>query len=144
MISIIVVHFVGCGDVPRSITTLQDVSLQSVPIGQSFLDPESEAASSSGTELWQPPFPDRDNPFLKADDPASAANPLAATDVKLVGFAKLIEQQAILRFPDSTRFMARGDHHNNVELVDILPPHRVRLRSNNLVWEVSLLGRRTD
>lgn len=130
----------GCGGEPASIATLRDLSLQQEGTRESLLSPG--LVSRNSPIAFDPPFPERSDPFRRPEAESTATPaPIATADVRVMGFAKLDAQQAILRFGDQTRFMVEGDIFQNVEVVKITPP-RVRLRYGNLMWDVSMFQSR--
>ncbi|MFG0289816.1 MAG: hypothetical protein ACF8CQ_16670 [Rhodopirellula sp. JB044] len=132
----------GCGIEPETISRIEQMSMQkSSAFASMDQPPELDVTRTSG-EGFVVPFPDRQDPFQIVRAGAAPQNKkITASNISVVGFAKLKEQQAILKIDDQSRFVVVGDTVGEVEVLAITPP-RVRLRNGNLVWDVSMFQNR--
>ncbi|MCC9641099.1 hypothetical protein LOC71_02355 [Rhodopirellula sp. JC740] len=130
----------GCGVDPESIETIRRVALQDQRT-QADLEIGAESSDSSqlAAQKFDPPFPERKNPFYLDDDVPSttSAQPTKASSYQVLGFAGLEDSRAIMRFGDQTQFVSKGDKIGDAEVVDIIPP-RVRLKQRDFIWEASM------
>jgi len=131
---------VGCGINADSLATLEQAARQHAQISQSFRGPATLPVSEPAFEdrTFQPAFPERQDPF-RVDQTDVARDEMlhVSSDIRVIGFAKLGQQQAILKIGDESQFVIVGDRIGNVEVLSISPP-RVRLRSGNLTWDASM------
>ena len=130
----------GCGINSETLETLQQVSLKQQDAVADLDRHESRLPSTPGVD-FQVPFPQRDNPFAVSTDSPDrfSETALSTVDVQVKGFAKIGQQQAILRVKGETRFVIVGDRIGGLEVLAIVPP-RVRLKSGNLVWDANMFS----
>lgn len=131
---------VGCGMDSDSLAAIENAARQQSQITASFDDevvtPIRYQPAING--VFQPAFPDRRDPFrIDKVDIQQDEIMHASSDIRVVGFAKLGEQQAILKIGDESKFVVVGDRIGDVEVLSISPP-RVRLRSGKLTWDASM------
>lgn len=135
-----VVVLPGCGVDPESIETIRRVAMQDrktqsdLNIGAN--DSGSVAVNSPG--VFEPPFPDRKDPFhIDQSAPSAKVRPTKASEYLVLGFADVGKTRAIIRFGDETQFVSIGDTIGDAEVLDVIPP-RVRLRNGSFIWEASM------
>lgn len=132
--------FVGCGINADSLATLEQAARQHTQVSQSLDTQAVSLVSDSPTQkrTFQPAFPERRDPF-RINETEVARDELlnVSSDIRVIGFAKLGQQQAILKIGDDSQFVIVGDSIGGVEILSISPP-RVRFRSGNLTWDASM------
>ncbi|MFG0267893.1 MAG: hypothetical protein ACF8AM_22480 [Rhodopirellula sp. JB055] len=130
----------GCGVDSESINTIRRVALQDQQT-QSDLGIRGEGRkSSAGTQTirFEPPFPDRKDPFhIDQSAPSAVAKPTKASEYIVLGFADVGKKRAIIRFGEQTQFVSEGDTVGGAEVLAVIPP-RVRLKNGNFIWEASM------
>ena len=133
------VLLVGCGIEPEILTQIEQASFQQKEITASF-DDQSDTLSptSQDNSQFTPAFPDRKDPFhINQNDIAETIQQTESSDIRVVGFANMGSQQAILKIAGETKFVSVGDRVNDIEVIDISPP-RVRLKNGNFTWNASM------
>ncbi|MCR9207943.1 MAG: hypothetical protein NXI28_06910 [bacterium] len=135
-----VVVLPGCGVDPESIETIRRVAMQDRKT-QSDLDIGADGNGSvavSSPRVFEPPFPDRMDPFhIDQAAPSAVSRPTKASEYLVLGFADVGKTRAIIRFGDETQFVSKGDTIGDAEVLDVIPP-RVRLRNGSFIWEASM------
>lgn len=128
----------GCGVQPETISALREavnaVSASKPTAIESIADEQV-----SGTD-YQPPYPDRIDPFsFPATAPVrdDTATITSVAQVEILGFANVDDPRVLLRTKDLTRSMKVGDAIEGVEVVAIEPP-TVELKMGTLVWTASM------
>lgn len=129
----------GCGIKPETLESLTEVvnSVSSQPplAAQAQLDP------MPGDSLFQPPYPDRIDPFaFPADAPvADQAGTTITTvaQVEVLGFANVDHPCVFLRTKETTKSLKVGEVTDGVEVVAIKPP-AVDLRMGSLIWTATM------
>jgi hypothetical protein len=133
----------GCGVDSDTLSRIEQMARQQQGTITNLDNPldEDVTQTSYGSE-FSVPFPDRMNPFeVGTKAPRQTPENVGAANVTVLGFAKLGQQQAILRIGEQTRFVVVGDHIGELEVLGITPP-RVRLKNGNLVWDASMFHNR--
>jgi hypothetical protein len=129
----------GCGARPETLESLRQavhrVSTQS-PLAS---HPEDEPPAIDAS--FQPPHPDRVDPFSFAAD-ASVADQAGTTittvaQVEVMGFAEVEEPRVFLRTKETTKSLKVGQATEGVEVIAIKPP-AVQLRMGSLVWTATM------
>ncbi|CAN0474846.1 unnamed protein product, partial [Hapterophycus canaliculatus] len=118
---------VGCGVEPEMLARIEQVSLREGQITASFDDSASKSftPSDASTE-FKPAFPEREDPFhVDKVEVAETVQQTESSDIRVVGFAKMGRQQAILKIGDDTKFVQVGDRIGEIVVISISPP-RVR------------------
>ncbi|MCM2371722.1 hypothetical protein [Aporhodopirellula aestuarii] len=129
---------IGCGIEPETISRIEQMTRQQGGTFAGMDDSPDLNVTQTSNEGFSAPFPDRRDPFHTTDNSTPTQNKkITASNVSVMGFAKLDVQQAILRIDDQTRFVVAGDRIGEIEVVSITPP-RVRLKNGNLVWDASM------
>ncbi|PHQ32296.1 hypothetical protein [Rhodopirellula bahusiensis] len=135
-----VVVLPGCGVDPESINTIRRVALQDrntqsdLGIGGG----ESTLGSVASPRAFEPPFPDRKDPFhINQSAPSIVARPTKASEYLVLGFADVGKTRAIIRFGEETQFVSKGDTIGDAEVLEVIPP-RVRLKNGSFIWEASM------
>lgn len=130
---------VGCGVEPEMLARIEQASFQQGQITDSFDDSLPESAKCLGDDVeFKPAFPDREDPFhIDKIEVAETAQQTESSDIRIVGFAKMGRQQAILKVGDETKFVQVGDRIGDIEVINISPP-RVRLKNGNFTWDASM------
>lgn len=135
-----VVVLPGCGVDSESIETIRRVAMQDretqsdLKIGMG----EVGAMAVSSPRVFEPPFPDRKDPFhIDQAAPSTMTRPTKASEYLVLGFADVGKTRAIIRFGDETQFVSKGDTIGDAEVLDVIPP-RVRLRNGSFIWEASM------
>ncbi len=137
-VGLIVLAISGCGIEPETISRIEQMSRQHSTAFSSIETPPELNITRVSSEGFTVPFPDRRDPFQVTDKGKKPQNKaITASNVSVMGFAKLGEQQAILKVGGETRFVVVGDRVGDVEVMAINPP-RVRLKNGNLVWDASM------
>ncbi|HBE66483.1 MAG TPA: hypothetical protein DDX19_27775 [Rhodopirellula baltica] len=135
-----VVVLPGCGVDPESIETIRRVAMQDRKT-QSDLNiggGEDGSVAVSSPRVFEPPFPDRRDPFhIDQAAPSTVTRPTKASEYLVLGFADVGKTRAIIRFGDETQFVSKGDTIGDAEVLDVIPP-RVRLRNGSFIWEASM------
>lgn len=143
LIGTVGLFLVGCDIEPEILAQIENASFQDKQISSTF-DATSNNATSparSNTE-FTPAFPDREDPFhINQTEVIEIAQRTESSDIRVVGFANMGSQQAILKIADETQFVRVGDVIDDVEVINISPP-RVRLKNGNFTWDVSMFTRR--
>lgn len=134
---------VGCGIEPEMLAKIEQASFQQKEITASFDDQvDTQASAPQGNTQFSPAFPDRTDPFhINQNDIAETIQQTESSDIRVVGFANMGSQQAILKIADETKFVSVGDRINDIEVISISPP-RVRLKNGNFMWDASMFTRR--
>ncbi|TWT93587.1 hypothetical protein [Neorhodopirellula pilleata] len=139
-VGLVLATIAGCGIDADSLATLEQAARQHVQMSQGIDGPATSpvSLSPSGELSFQPAFPERRDPF-RVDQTEVERDEMVnvSSDIRVIGFAKLGQQQAILKIGDESKFVIVGDRIGDVEILGISPP-RVRLRSGNLTWDASM------
>lgn len=131
---------IGCGFDSESLSAIEQAARQQTQIAASFDDASVSSVShrAGSNHAFQPAFPQRRDPFRVNENDVVQDEVLSvSSDLRVIGFAKMGEQQAILKIGDDSKFVVVGDKVGDVEILSISPP-RVRMRSGNLIWDASM------
>lgn len=89
---------------------------------------------------YEPPFPDRQDPF-KAPQPSSRAarrsQGSTSSSVELLGFAKVDEPSAVLSIDGEVRVIPEGGSAMGVDVLQIAPPRAV-LKRGRTRWTATI------
>lgn len=104
-------------------------------------DAQSDAASETlPEEAYQPPFPERSDPFQAPKQTSRTARRTkgeASESVELLGFADLGEPSAVLAIGGEVKLVAQGQTVSGVEVLKIAPPRAV-LKRGRTRWTSSI------
>ena len=131
----------GCGIEPETLDSLRGM-VQAASVAAAATPPlEAPAAEPI---RFDPPHPDRINPFtfpegqsLAADLPSPAV--VSSVQVDVLGFAQVDEPRVFLRSGDVTKSLAVGDMIDGTRVIGIHPP-AVDLQRGGLRWRATLFG----
>lgn len=134
---------VGCGQSDLSATWQPSDRVRPVSATEGGLfgsaqqeSDDSQPRRESGG--FQPPYPDRDDPFAFADQPVvEVLLDTAATQVKILGFMNVGAKQAMLSINGKTQIVKVGDVVAGIEILQIDSPN-VRLRNLYRTWTIGL------
>lgn len=131
----------GCGMEPETFSRIEEMAKTSRASFSNVNEPFGEGLPvTSESQTFSVPFPHRRDPFRVSETgTAAAAQPVGAANISVIGFAKVGQQQAILRIAEKTQFVIVGDKIGELEVLGITPP-RVRLKHGNLVWDASMFS----
>ncbi|MEM9644582.1 MAG: hypothetical protein AAF989_06285, partial [Planctomycetota bacterium] len=138
---IVVANLVGCGSDPETLE-----SLRAAVNRTSVSTDDSEDISDvdvNGEAEYQPPYPDRLDPFSlpepsgRAAEQAAGEASVAAKQVVVMGFADLESPRVILKIGKQTKVMKVNDVAKGIRVLKIEPP-RVQLTMENLTWTATM------
>jgi hypothetical protein len=130
---------VGCGVDSETLGSLREAVetiRQPVPAPRPI-----EATPVESPSTFEPPHPDRVDPFSFPQDeqtaePSGEIVP-SVTQVEVLGFAHVDEPRVLLRTQGIVSSLRVGQSANGVEVIAIESP-RVQLRAGSVVWTASL------
>ncbi len=117
-----------------------EASDEEVPTKESS-DEVSQASEEKVESIaYEPPFPDRENPFLAPQRNVQSAQGEGSNsrdEIQLLGFANVGRQKAILSINGMVVPIGEGDLESGIEVISIHPP-AVVLQRNRQRWQTSL------
>ncbi|MEM9825562.1 MAG: hypothetical protein AAF958_03185 [Planctomycetota bacterium] len=121
-------------------------AVQSASVNSRPLDDLADEREPSGDTLkaqlivdFEPPFPERDNPFRFTDEQEERQVVTSDTvaNVEVIGFADVEKKRVMLRIGEQTYWPSEGSEIAGIRVISIRPPH-VELRRGSLTWTVGM------
>lgn len=139
----------GCGVQPEALQSLReavDTASNRSSSGAGFRQPGNSNPQAKLVSLsdYEPPHPDREDPFSYPVDALGTSRQLSAVtsvaQIEVLGFANVDEPRVLLRTKSTTKSLAVGELLDGVEVVSIRAP-AVELRIGTLVWTATMFDK---